>query len=224
MKRKLLITGGSLDQQFVDFAIEKTGKSKPNICFIPTAVGDRADIIAAWELRCKIHNLDCHVLRTFISSYQQKESFEDMIHRMDLFVVYGGNTLNMLAIWKAHGIDKLLKKAYENGAMMMGGSAGSLCWFEEGTTDSRPIDVTKIECLGWIKGSHCPHYHAEIERKPMYHQSILQGKLKAGYACDDYAGIYFENEQLANTVSIQDNQHSYFVECVNQAIQETRLV
>ncbi len=223
MKRKLFITGGSLDQQFIDFAIQKTKKPKPAICFVPTAVGDRADIIAAWEARCKTYHMDCHILRTFISSYQQKESFEDIINRMDIFVVYGGNTLNMLAIWRAHGIDLLLRNAYEKGAMMMGGSAGSLCWFEEGTTDSRPIHVTKINCLGWIKGSHCPHYHAEIERKPMYHQAILQGDLKAGFACDDFAGIYFEDEQVAASFSIQENNHSYFVECDQQTIRETKL-
>lgn len=218
--RKLFITGGSLDVQFIRMFVAKTGKEKPILVFVPTAVGDRADIITLFQDRCESIGIVPRILRTFISSYQQKETFEAMLQEADIVVVYGGNTLNMLAIWKAHGIDILLKKAYERGVLMAGGSAGSLCWFEEGTTDSRPVNVTKIECMGWIKGSHCPHYHAEVERKPMYHASILSGLLKAGYALDDYAGLYFENEQAVETSSIVAGNNVYYVDIHESAIQE----
>lgn len=218
--RKLFITGGSLDVQFIRMFVAKTGKEKPKLVFVPTAVGDRADIISLFQDRCESIGIVPRILRTFISSYQQKETFEAMLQEADMVVVYGGNTLNMLAIWKAHGIDILLKKAYERGVLMAGGSAGSLCWFEEGTTDSRPVNVTKIECMGWIKGSHCPHYHAEVERKPMYHASILSGLLKAGYALDDYAGLYFENEQAVETSSIVAGNNVYYVDIHESAIQE----
>lgn len=218
MTRKLFITGGSLDAQFIGMFVAKTGKENPKLVFVPTAVGDRADIITLFQERCQSIGIMPHILRTFISSYQQKETFEAILQDADIVVVYGGNTLNMLAIWKAHGIDVLLKKAYERGVLMAGGSAGSLCWFEEGTTDSRPVNVSKIECMGWIQGSHCPHYHAEAERKPMYHASILSGLLKAGYALDDYAGLYFENEKAVETSSIAAGNNVYYVDIYESVI------
>ena len=221
--RKLFVTGGSLDIQFLKTFIVKAGKSSPKLVFVPTAVGDRADIIEIFTERCSTIGIVPYVLRTFISSYQQKETFESILSDADIVVVYGGNTLNMLAIWKAQGIDILLKQAYERGTLMAGGSAGSLCWFEEGTTDSRPVNVTKIECLGWIKGSHCPHYHAEAERKPMYHESILSGVLKPGYALDDYAGLYFENEKAVETCSLVDGNSVFYVNVVDKIIRETKI-
>ena len=221
--RKLFITGGSLDVQFIRMFVAKTGKENPKLVFVPTAVGDRADIITLFQERCESIGIVPHILRTFISSYQQKETFEAILQDADIVVVYGGNTLNMLAIWKVHGIDVLLKKAYERGVLMAGGSAGSLCWFEEGTTDSRPVNVSKIECMGWIQGSHCPHYHAEAERKPMYHASILSGLLKAGYALDDYAGLYFENEKAVETSSIAAGNNVYYVDIHESVIREQLL-
>ena len=221
--RKLFITGGSLDVQFIRMFVAKTGKENPKLVFVPTAVGDRADIITLFQERCESIGIMPHILRTFISSYQQKETFEAILQDADIVVVYGGNTLNMLAIWKVHGIDVLLKKAYERGVLMAGGSAGSLCWFEEGTTDSRPVNVSKIECMGWIQGSHCPHYHAEAERKPMYHASILSGLLKAGYALDDYAGLYFENEKAVETSSIAAGNNVYYVDIHESVIREQLL-
>ncbi len=223
MTRKLFITGGSLDVQFIRMFVAKTGKENPKLVFVPTAVGDRADIITLFQERCESIGIMPHILRTFISSYQQKETFEAILQDADIVVVYGGNTLNMLAIWKVHGIDVLLKKAYERGVLMAGGSAGSLCWFEEGTTDSRPVNVSKIECMGWIQGSHCPHYHAEAERKPMYHASILSGLLKAGYALDDYAGLYFENEKAVETSSIAAGNNVYYVDIHESVIREQLL-
>lgn len=221
--RKLYITGGSLDTQFLKLFAAKAGKKHPKLVFVPTAVGDRADIIEIFTERCASIGIVPHILRTFISSYQQKETFESIVKDADIVIIYGGNTLNMLAIWKAHGIDILLKQAYERGTLMAGGSAGSLCWFEEGTTDSRPVFVTKIECMGWIEGSHCPHYHAEAERKPMYHQSILKGELKPGYALDDYAGLYFENEKAVETSSLVEGNCVFYVNVINGTIYESKI-
>ncbi len=72
-----------------------------------------------------------------------------------------------------------------------GGSAGSLCWFNGGMTDSRPIKRSLVECLGFIRTSHCPHYHSEPTRRPLYQEAILSGKLGPGYACDDNSHTYF---------------------------------
>src|SRR5690606_4605348 len=161
MTRKLFITGGSLAPRFIQHIAKLTGKDNPAICLIPTAVGDSIVRINAWYETCEYLPIRPHVLKTFISSYTTTRSFEDTIMSMDAIVVSGGNTVNMLAIWKAHGIDLALRKAYDSGIVMAGGSAGSWCWFENGTTDSRPVHVTKVEVLGWIKGSQSTHYDTE---------------------------------------------------------------
>jgi len=102
-------------------------------------------------------------------------------------------------------------------------SAGSLCWFLSGITDARPVKLSFVDCLGFISTSHCPHYHSEPGRKPLYQQAILSGKLPAGYACDDKAGILFENEKLIKSVAADTASHPYFVSVAAGKIKEEEL-
>jgi peptidase E len=139
---------------------------------------------------------------------------------MDGIVVSGGNTLNQQAIWKAQGIDVVLRQAWDSGIVLGGASAGSLCWFEEGTTDSRPKQLTKVECLGLLRGSHSPHYDAEGERRPVYHRMIRSGELKPGYACDNNAGIYFESNEVKRVVHTREGAKVYYVSLVGGQITE----
>tara|TARA_B110000014_G_C19735031_1_gene383630 strand:- start:5 stop:484 length:480 start_codon:yes stop_codon:yes gene_type:complete len=148
------------------------------------------------------------------------QSFEDVLLSMDGIVVSGGNTLNQQAIWKVQGIDLILKEAWDRGIVLGGASAGSLCWFEEGTTDSRPKEVTKIECLGFLKGSHSPHYDAEAARRPLYHKLIKSGELMPGYACDNDAGIYFEDNEVKRVVSTREEAKVYYVSKVGNDVVE----
>ena len=120
---------------------------------------------------------------------------------MDGIVCSGGNTLNQQAIWKAQGIDVVLSEAWDRGIVLGGASAGSLCWFEEGTTDSRPKELSIVKCLGFLKGSHSPHYDAEPGRRPLYQKLIGSGQMKPGYACDNDAGIYFEDNEVKRVVA-----------------------
>lgn len=190
---------------------EATGKEKPNLCFIPTASGEDQNYIDSFYEVCSQINVTPHVLTVWINSYDQKESFEEIISKMDAIVVGGGNTLNMLAIWKAQGIDVALKKAYDNGVVMGGGSAGSLCWFNAGTTDSRPKELSIVEGMRFIDKSHCPHYNSEKSRRPLYHNNIITGKLTDGYACDDRSAIHFINDEVNCSISLDGENHSYFV-------------
>ena len=105
--------------------------------------------IVRWFESCADLPIRPFVQRSFISSYNQKESFEDIFMSMDAILVGGGNTLNMIAIWKAQGMDIALRKAWEHGVVLGGGSAGSLCWFEQGTTDSRPGKLTTVEAVSY---------------------------------------------------------------------------
>ena len=177
MKRQLLAYGsGRHTVPFLKYMAEATGKIKPNLCFIPTASGeDQAYVDSFYEV-CSQINVVPHVMSVWINSYDQKESFEEIISQMDAIVVGGGNTLNMLAIWKAQCIDTALKKAYDNGVVMGGGSAGSLCWFNGGTTDSRPKELSIVEGMSFIDKSHCPHYNSEKFRRPLYHENIQSSR------------------------------------------------
>lgn len=142
---------------------------------------------------------------------------------MDAIIVSGGNTLNMLAIWRAQGVDQILWTAWGKGIVLSGGSAGSLCWFEEGTTDSRPKEISKIECLGFLKGSHCPHYDSEKTRRPLYHAYIRSKELKPGYACDDRAAILFHDNEVKKVVSLNEESNAYYVFLQNGEVIERKL-
>ncbi|QCX01727.1 peptidase E [Aggregatimonas sangjinii] len=224
MKQQLFIYGsGRLVPAFVNYTAEITGKPKPNICFVPTASGDDPEYIAKWEAVCSELDLVPHVLRVWINSYDQQQTYEEIIGKMDAIIVGGGNTLNMLAIWEAQGITDLLKKAYENGVVMGGGSAGSLCWFNGGTTDSRPKELSIVGGLGLIDKSHCPHYNSEKSRRPLYHENILKGALTDGYAVDDRAAIHFVDGTVEEALSLEDDNHSYYVSVQDGLIREERL-
>jgi len=221
--RTIFAYGGQINKAFLSYIISLTGKPNPKVCFLPTATGDSPNYIAYWYGLCTDMPLRPYVQKTFINSSPDQKSFEEMLLDMDAIVVGGGNTLNMLAIWKAQGIDTVLRKAYEHGILLAGGSAGSLCWFSSGYTDSRPKALSKIEGLGYIKASHCPHYNTEASRKPLYHNSILSGDQTAGYACDELSGIVFQNEKFVRAVSAHADHHSYFVSVVNGKIEEKKL-
>ncbi|MEP2236855.1 MAG: peptidase E, partial [Maribacter sp.] len=178
MKKQMVIYGsGRHTVPFLNYIAKATGKEKPNMCFIPTASGEDEQYIASFYDVCSQINVTPHVLSVWINSYDQKESFDEIISRMDAIIVGGGNTLNMLAIWKAQGIDVALKNAYDNGVVMGGGSAGSLCWFNGGTTDSRPKELSIVGGMEFIDKSHCPHYNSETSRRPLYFENIKTGKL-----------------------------------------------
>jgi peptidase E len=221
--RTIFITGGDFSTPFIKYVISLTHKSSPKICFIPTASADNPTAIIHWYETCAELPVHPFVLRTFINSRPDQSTFEETIMSMDAIIVGGGSTLNMIAIWKAQCIDTILRKAYEKGIVMAGGSAGSLCWFMSGITDSRPKELTLVDCLGFIHTSHCPHYHSEPGRKPLYQQEVLDGHLPAGYACDDRAGILFQNEKLIKSVAADQNSHTYFVSVAAGKIKEEEL-
>ncbi len=218
--RTIFITGGDFSTPFIKYVVSLTHKPNPRICFIPTASADNPYNIAHWYELCAELPVRPHVLRTFINSSPEQKSFDETILSMDAIVVGGGSTLNMIAVWKAQGIDTVLRKAYEKGIVMAGGSAGSLCWFTSGITDSRPKQLTLVDCLGFIQTSHCPHYHSEPGRKPLYQQEVLSGHLPPGYACDDRAGILFQNEKMIRSVAIDEDSHTYFISVADGKIKE----
>jgi dipeptidase E len=223
INKTIFITGGDFSAPFLKYVIALTKKVNPKVCFLPTASADNPNAINWWYGMCTDLPMRPYVQRVFLNSSPDQKTFEENLLGMDAIVVGGGSTLNMLAIWKAQGIDTVLRKAYEKGIILSGGSAGSLCWFTGGFTDSRPKNLSMIECLGFIKSSHCPHYHSEPSRKPLYQEAILNGRLSPGYACDDKAGILFENEKYIKSVSINKENNCYYVSLADGKIKEEML-
>lgn len=209
--RKILIAGGGYGTAFIRYLATLTGKPRPRLCYLPTASADDPGGIIRWFQACAPLDVEPHVQPSFIESTSQHLGWDEVLLSMDGIVCSGGNTLNQQAIWKAQGIDGVLRQAWERGIVLGGASAGSLCWFDEGTTDSRPKELTIVNCLGFLRGSHSPHYDAEAARRPTYHRLILAGQMQPGYACDNDAGIYFEDNVVKRVVSARDGAKCYYV-------------
>ena len=218
--RKILIAGGGFGEAFIRYMATLTGKRRPRLCYLPTASADSPNGIISWFRNCAPLDVVPFVQESFIASTRQTQSWEEVFLSMDGIVCSGGNTLNQQAIWQAQGIDVVLKEAWDRGIVLGGASAGSLCWFEEGTTDSRPKELTTVKCLGFLKGSHSPHYDREPGRRPLYQKLIGSGEMKPGYACDNDAGIYFEDNEVRRVVSTRADAKVYYVSTVGGKVVE----
>jgi len=150
---------------------------------------------------------------THLPLFRRQGDVRDVLLEQDAIWVGGGNTLNMLAVWRLHGVDAALREAWVRGIPLGGVSAGSICWFESGVTDSYGPDLKPITgCLGFLAGSNCPHYDGEDQRRPVYTRLVASGELPAGYACDDGAALLFRGTELAEVVAAQKSSCAYRVE------------
>jgi dipeptidase E len=198
-----------LDDEILNLARASRGRRRPRICFIPTASGDSlayvAEFYAAFARRT-----DADHLALFNRTV---DDIEGLLLHQDVIYVGGGNTENMLAVWRVHGVDRALRTAWESGVVMAGLSAGSLCWFEGGTTDSFGVGLAPLfGGLGLLPGSHAPHYDGEATRRGHFQRLIAEGVLPAGYAADDGAGLVFHGTQLAEVVTSRPMARGYRVE------------
>ncbi|MEK5440912.1 MULTISPECIES: Type 1 glutamine amidotransferase-like domain-containing protein [unclassified Fredinandcohnia] len=200
------------------YILAQVNKDFPKVCFIPTASGDQTNYIERFYKA--FHSLPCKP--THLSLFEPNfEDLEEYILEKDVIYVGGGNTRNMLLLWREWGLDHVLRKAYENGILLAGLSAGAICWFEEGLTDPLNAPLYKLDCLGLLEGSNCPHYDGENKRRPSYHQLILEGKIKEGYGLDDGVALHFVNETLTQSISSRPSAKSYFVRRThNQIVEE----
>ena len=123
----------------------------------------------------------------------------------------GGNTRCMLALWREWNLDGILHSLWQDGVIMAGISAGAICWFEQGITDSIAGDLTAMDCLGLINGSCCPHYNSEVERRPNYQRLVRERSVKAGYALDDGVALHFVDDTLDEIVTSRPQAHAYYV-------------
>lgn len=185
------------------------GRALPRLCLLPTASGDSEDLIGRFHAAF-MGRAETSVLPLF---EREEGDPADRLLAQDALYVGGGNTANLLAIWRLHGIDVALRAAWEAGVVLAGLSAGGLCWFESGTTDSFGVALAPLDgCLGFLQGSFCPHYDGEERRRPLFHDLVGSAVLPAGYAADDGAALVFEGTVLSEVVASLPTARVYRVE------------
>jgi dipeptidase E len=209
-----------------DFVLSLPRRKRPRVCFVPTASADSATYIAkfyrAFAGRCDVSDLTLFDAPALPRQPPRTEDLPAFVAAQDVFYVGGGNTAHLLATWRVHGLDKLLRKAWRGGAVLAGISAGMICWFENGLTDSFGGLHALNDGLGLIKGSACPHYDGESERRGVYHQIIARGA-PAGYAADDGAALHFVGHRLHEVVSSRPTAGAYRVAVQRGSVVEKRL-
>ncbi len=214
-----LLNGTPSAERLNEYILGLTSAARPKVCFIPTASRDSGDAIVSFYETYPASRYEPSHLGLFNRTIQDLRSF---LLYQDVICVAGGNTANMLAIWRLHGVDSILREAWHQGTVLCGWSAGALCWFESGSTDSFGRGLASMDnCLGFLPGSFCPHYDSEERRRPTYHQFIAEGLLPAGWALDDGTALHYSGTHLQRIVSGQQGAHAYRVELVDGEVQET---
>lgn len=225
MRQIIAMGGGGFSMEPENLALdryilEQTHKSSPKVCFVPTASGDADSYILNFYK--SFSTLPCQP--NYFSIFRPPSAdIEGFLLEQDVIYVGGGSTRSLMALWREFGLDKYLLKACEAGTVLAGISAGANCWFEDCSTDSLPGEFQALSCLGYLKGSFCPHYDGEATRRPSYHKLIEQGLLKGGLAADDGAALHFIDEELVRVVSSRPNARAYRVKRDQDQVQEEAL-
>lgn len=202
------------------YICEQTGKAHPQVCFLPQASGEAPEYIvnfyrAFTALEAKPTHLSLFRLPSV--------DLEHFILAQDAIYVGGGNTKSMLALWREWGVDRILRKAWENGVVLSGLSAGAICWFAQGVTDSIPGALTPLPCLGLLAGSCCPHYDGEAHRRPAFHALMRAGDVSPGYGIDEGAALHFVGETLHAVVTSHPDVTAYYVRPGERDVMEQAL-
>ena len=225
MKKQIIALGGggfgrnpkNLDIE--GFIIDNARVSRPKICFIPTATGEeKSYIVNFYQAFSKLHCIPSH-----LEFFARTPDLRNLILDQDIVFVGGGNTKSMLAVWNEWGLPNLLKQAYINGAVLAGVSAGAICWFNRGVTDSWANSLKIMDCLGFVDGNCCPHYDEEEERRPAVHKFLKNGELEQCYAIEGGCAIHCVDGEIQNAVSFAPNKKAYVITPHNGVITEKEL-
>ena len=202
------LSPGSLGPVMEAFLLSLVPRERPRICFLPTASADDREVVAGFY--------DAFARRaeaTWLPLFGRRDAdLRSLILGQDMVLVWGGNTANMLAIWRTHGLDEILREAWAAGVVLAGMSAGAICWFEAGVTDSFGPGLAPLrDGLGFLAGSCCPHYDGEPLRRPTYRRLVGEG-FPGGYAVDDAAALVFQGRELLEVVATSPDARAYRVD------------
>lgn len=175
----------------------------PRICSIGTASGDDKSFQRDMEEAAREAGYVLHHLSLF--SQPNVEDIEDYLRGFDVVWVNGGSVVNLLAVWRAHGLPEILDRLWQDGVVLAGISAGSLCWFEGGVTDSFGPELRPVtNGLGFLPGANGVHMDSEDRRRPLLHELVAAGTLGTALCTDDGTGLLFRGTELVEAVAEVD--------------------
>jgi dipeptidase E len=206
-----------------DYVLDLVSDPEPRVCFLPTASGDAEEYVSRFYDAFGGGRARPVHLSLFARTV---EDVRALLLAQDVIYVGGGNTANMLAVWRLHGVDAALRAAWQAGVVLCGLSAGALCFFREGVTDSFGPRLRALkDGLGLLPASHCPHYDGEPERRPAYRRLVASGELSAGLAADDGVGLHYRGAALVEVISSRPHARAWRVERTEAgAARETAIV
>jgi dipeptidase E len=190
------------------YVLAQARSTTPRIGFLGTATGDSESYLVKFYAR--FSQLDCHP--SHLPLFGRTPDLEDWILGQDVIYVGGGNTKSLLSVWEGWGLAPILRRAGEAGTILSGISAGAICWFDWGVTDSVAGKLGPLACLGFVAGSCCPHYSGESERRPSYEGMVGRDEIVSGYAIDDGAALHFKDGKAAHVVSGRSGADAYRVD------------
>jgi dipeptidase E len=216
-KPQILAMGGFPDDALLDHALGLARGRR--ILLVPTANREDTGPVVFWYDRLRERGTMTHL--NFFP--WPPEQLRELVLAQDMILVAGGNAANALAIWRVHGFDELLREAWQEGILLTGWSAGMICWFEHGVTDSFGPELAPMDCLGFLPGSACPHYDGEERRRPVYTQLVADG-FPAGIAADDDVGVHYVGTELREVVTSREGAAAYRVTADGETALEARLL
>lgn len=216
-ERRIVAMGGFPDEMLLDYVLGLAGGNR--VLYVPTPSNEDPASTVCWYSRLRGRAELTHL---HFFPWPPTELRELALDH-DVILVSGGNTANALAIWRTHAFDGILREAWEQGVVLTGWSAGMICWFEHGVTDSFGPELAPMDCLGFLPGSACPHYDGEERRRPVYTQLVADG-FPGGVAADDDVGVHYVGMELREVVTTREGATAYRVTSSGEQPLEARLL
>jgi dipeptidase E len=223
--RQIIAIGGggfyrdSENLELEKYVIRQTNAESPRVAFAPTASGEPDHYVSAYY--SAFLKLNCRP--SVLTFFKRTPDLRSFLLNQDLIFVGGGNTKSMLAVWRDWGVPEILGEAWDSGIVLTGVSAGAICWFERGVTDSWAGELRPLECLGFLPGSCCPHYDGEADRRPSYHRLLASGEISSGVAIEDWTGVHYRETDVHRVVASKAGARAYSLRVVNGSVQEVPL-
>ena len=217
-ERQIVAIGGARPGTALDDYVLELARG-PRVCVVPTAAMESESLLVMFY-EAFAHRVEpSHLL----FNPWPPEDLREFVLSQDVLLVPGGNTANMLAIWRVYGFDRIVREAWDDGLVLCGWSAGMICWFEAGVTDSFGPKLEGLDCLGFLPGSACPHYDGEELRRPRYRE-LVDGGFPPGYAAEDGVALHFVGTEVREAVTVIEGKRAYRVEPGSETPLEARLL
>jgi dipeptidase E len=221
--RQIIAMGGgafSADPEHLTlekYVLAQTRARRPRVCFVATATGDNDEYVARFY--SAFTRLRCHPAH--LGFFARTPDVRQRLLSQDVIYVGGGNTKSMLAVWREWDLPRILREAWRRGIILTGVSAGAICWFTHGITDSWADELRVLPCLGLLPGTGCPHYDGEADRRPSVHRFVTKQTVARVLALDDGAAAHFTGRVLTRVVASGPRATGYDVRLQRGRLTET---